>query len=612
MSRRNTNLYNSPNILPLIKERKVRISNDINYIYQKFHSLEEINPDSLYELVEERKRFKTLVDKVKKLISINPSRQEDLRHLYIIEAYNKQDLIISAFYAINKFVDFGLVEASKIMIVPTHELIDNNYHITWKNDDEVVELVKSNRDGEDIDMCTWQDSYEAIASYIHSLTELPKIQDIYKIEQYPIFILIDKSEVDNFPKLYTMEDSESENSKKNKLFEYLTAGALYIEIPAIDISEALTFFRKYIKSKGYSISKSVNLPWFMEEVIEVRNTELSENDIKSLADTIIINHNIDGCSSNSLGVKDFNKLVDDIKVQEKINKENPYIKLDKMIGLDDVKDRIHQMITRIKFNKLRKEKGLASFDISFNAVFLGSPGTAKTSIARLVAEILQYEKFIDSADFQEVKKSDIVGRFVGWTASMVDNLFSSLSKKGGVIFFDEIYTLSEDESTAFDKEALTAIVQNMENHRNVFCIFAGYKDKMNQFLSRNPGLRSRIAFTFHFNDYSINELYEIFENIVIQNSYKLPDNSRNVVQKYFYTLKNLRKERFGNGREVRNLFELCTIKMASRLKSKRKLTKEELMKIELSDIEAASKEILETERLSLDSEEENRKIGFCI
>ena len=141
-------------------------------------------------------------------------------------------------------------------------------------------------------------------------------------------------------------------------------------------------------------------------------------------------------------------------------------------------------------------------------VFTGSPGTAKTTVARLFAEILKDEKVLPVGQFVETGRADLVGAFVGHTAIQVTSKFHEA--KGGVLFIDEAYSLCDDNRKSFGDEAIDTIVKEMENNReDTIVIFAGYTEPMQEFLDRNPGMRSRIAFHVDFDDYTVEELCDI-------------------------------------------------------------------------------------------------------
>ena len=195
-------------------------------------------------------------------------------------------------------------------------------------------------------------------------------------------------------------------------------------------------------------------------------------------------------------------------------------------------------------------------------VFTGNPGTAKTSVARLFARILRENKILSEGHLVELGRSDLVAKFVGWTADTVKKAFSRA--KGGVLFIDEAYSLVDDRDGSFGDEAINTIVQEMENKRDeVVVIFAGYPKKMEKFLDKNPGLRSRIAFHVPFDDYSTDELCDIAKLMAKKQDLNLTDDALEKMQEVFAVARE--DEEFGNGRFVRNILEDARMAQASRL-----------------------------------------------
>lgn len=182
--------------------------------------------------------------------------------------------------------------------------------------------------------------------------------------------------------------------------------------------------------------------------------------------------------------------------------------LEEMIGLSSAKEIIHKAIANYKLKKLCMDRGIRKERASLHMVFTGNPGTAKTTVARLFAEIMKDEKVLPTGTFVEVGRADLVGDHVGATAPLVKRKFKEA--QGGVLFIDEAYSLCDSYENGFGDEAINTLVQEMENHRdNVIVILAGYPGPMKRFLDRNPGMLSRIAFHVEFEDYSVDELCDI-------------------------------------------------------------------------------------------------------
>ena len=243
-------------------------------------------------------------------------------------------------------------------------------------------------------------------------------------------------------------------------------------------------------------------------------------------------------------------------------KGSAYEELESMIGLESAKKMIRQALDSYKAQKLFKDKGLSDDSICNHMIFTGNPGTAKTSVARLFARILKDNDVISKGQIVEVGRADLVGKYVGWTAPTVKKKF--MEALGGILFIDEAYSLVDDRSGLYGDEAINTIVQEMENHRDeLIVIFAGYPDKMEGFLDKNPGLRSRIAHHIHFEDYNADELCQIACHIAYQKGMVIDEGAME-------RIKGIMEEActqsdFGNGRYVRNVIEKARMAHSSRL-----------------------------------------------
>ena len=275
-----------------------------------------------------------------------------------------------------------------------------------------------------------------------------------------------------------------------------------------------------------------------------------------------------------------------------------YDELSEMIGLNDAKAVIKKALNYYKMQKLYEEKGVKRDTPAMHMIFSGNPGTAKTTVARLFARIMRENGLLSKGHLVEVGRGDLVGRYVGWTAPIIKDKFKAAS--GGVLFIDEAYALVDERDGSFGDEAINTIVQEMENHRaDVVVIFAGYPDKMEKFLHKNPGLRSRIAFHVPFADYDSKELCQIADMISKKNGMKIDNNALDKLEKVFDIAKS--DEDFGNGRYARNIFEQAKMNQASRLLEKdfENITADEITTITADDII-----IPETKKC------EKRRIGF--
>lgn len=258
-------------------------------------------------------------------------------------------------------------------------------------------------------------------------------------------------------------------------------------------------------------------------------------------------------------------------------------KLEQMIGLDEVKKVINKAMANYKLNKLRRERGISKNNASLHMVFTGNPGTAKTTVARLFSEILRDEKVLSSGTFVEVGRADLVGDHVGSTAPLVKRKFKEA--QGGVLFIDEAYSLCDGYSKGYGDEAINTLVQEMENHKDdVIVIFAGYPEPMQEFLDRNPGMKSRIAFQVPFEDYTVDELIDITKLIVSDKGMTITESALEKLRKNYESVST--DEDYGNGRYVRKMIEEAEMNHAERLfeLDETEITDDLLVAIEEEDI----------------------------
>ena len=276
-----------------------------------------------------------------------------------------------------------------------------------------------------------------------------------------------------------------------------------------------------------------------------------------------------------------------------------YEDLMSMVGLDDAKKIICQAIDFHKMQKFLLNQDITRERPAQHMVFTGNPGTAKTTAARLFARIMRENELLSSGHIVEVGRADLVGKYVGHTAPLVQQSFRRA--KGGVLFIDEAYSLVDGGDGNFGDEAINTIVQEMENHRDeVVVIFAGYPDKMELFLDRNPGLRSRIAFHVPFPDYTTEELCEIAELVAMEKGMRLAEDAKEKLADIFETARE--EEDYGNGRFVRSTIEKAMMAQASRIVkgSMEALKKSELSTLVADDIEMPKR-----------SAKKPLKLGFC-
>lgn len=252
-----------------------------------------------------------------------------------------------------------------------------------------------------------------------------------------------------------------------------------------------------------------------------------------------------------------------------------------MIGLSEVKEIIRKIIAMSKLNKMYTDCGMSKENPSLHMAFTGNPGTAKTTVARLFARILRDEKILLTGNFVEVGRADLVGKYVGHTAPLVKKKFKQA--QGGVLFIDEAYSLCDGMENGYGDEAINTIVQEMENHRNdVVAIFAGYPDKMSEFIKRNPGMASRIKFNINFPDYTTDELCAITKLMLKTKQMQITNSALEKLREIYENA--LRDKQFGNGRFARKMLEDAQMNLAVRVVNLQDPTRKTLTTIEADDI----------------------------
>ena len=262
--------------------------------------------------------------------------------------------------------------------------------------------------------------------------------------------------------------------------------------------------------------------------------------------------------------------------------------LEDLVGLDEVKKDIKNLMNLVKVRKLRQEHELPVPPMSLHLVFTGNPGTGKTTVARLISGLYAAIGVLSKGQLVEVDRSGLVAGYVGQTALKTQEVIKSAL--GGVLFIDEAYSLSSGGENDFGREAIETILKAMEDHRDdLIVIVAGYTGPMELFLNSNPGLASRFNKYFFFPDYNGEQLMAIFRKQCEKNGYTLSPEAETAAVAFFTELYEQRGENFGNGRDVRNCFEDMVVRQANRVAAMDAPDKEALMAVlpeDLSDEEA--------------------------
>lgn len=264
-------------------------------------------------------------------------------------------------------------------------------------------------------------------------------------------------------------------------------------------------------------------------------------------------------------------------------------KLNSLIGLQEVKQEVHQIINLIKVQKKKEELGMQFSPLSLHLVFYGNPGTGKTTVARLLAKIYKSLGVLSSGQLVETDRSGLVAGYVGQTAIKTQEAIDQAM--GGILFVDEAYALTHGKGGSdFGQEAVDTLLKAMEDHRdNFIVIVAGYPDLMKEFIASNPGLKSRFNQYINFEDYQPDELKKIFLFMCKQQGLTISSDCEDLLSEHFEAIYANRADDYANGRDVRNFFEKAVKAQANRLGPiVDSVSFEELMTIDLSDLQEAA------------------------
>ena len=266
---------------------------------------------------------------------------------------------------------------------------------------------------------------------------------------------------------------------------------------------------------------------------------------------------------------------------------DPYQELDDLIGLGSVKEEVRSLANFVKLQKQREAKGLKTAKVSYHLVFYGSPGTGKTTVARIVGRIYKDLGVLKKGHTVETDRAGLCGQYVGQTGPKTDSVI--VKALDGVLFIDEAYSLVPEGGAGNDygQEAISTILKRMEDYRDrLVVIVAGYKNEMQRFIDSNPGLQSRFNRYIDFPDYSSGELADIFKMYMKKNQYTLSKDAEEYLKERFEYAVAHKDRNFGNARYARNVFEKSIQAQANRLAGESNLDKDKLTELTVDDLES--------------------------
>ena len=482
-----------------------------------------------------------------------------------------------------RYVDLRL--AGEIKEIGNYNLIIKcpvDYPSTTTLIDIITNILTSRGIVTDVNYCDFRQlSFRYSKCYDRELVILDKGMDFgikgmqEKLKQYihsrtnKVFILL----------LYS-DDEDTHIFQESLLDEF----AWYVKIEDLSQVERKDYIKHKLKRNHISVSKKCD---FVNKLSEYNSIVIDDE----LLDIVI------KCKTN--GIKTITEsFLKDIGKTSLLSSPTADIQdtklamdeLDALIGLEDIKMQIKQIINYVKVSKMRSQTPMLHFS------FLGASGVGKSICARLVGRIFAEEGIIPSNKFVEVTRADLVAGYVGQSALKTKSVLNKA--KGGLLFIDECYSLLSDSPKDFSQEVVAELVKFMEDEKDTVVIFAGYTEPVQEFLKSNDGLESRIQFKLYFPNYSAEELYLIFKKMANDRNYKLASNVKDTLLEHFE--KAQKQENFGNARYVRNLLEKIEMELAQRVIS----DGTDNCIIKLCDVKAV------IERLEKQLPKGKQKIGF--
>ena len=495
-------------------------------IYKDFFGVETLPKEEKKEIEESSQNTMiTLFDKINKLYIKDESKELLKKIIEYMRKYNEG--IETNYIPFNILIEINNKETKEELIYIL-ETASINFNYIKNNNKKTISLINLEKDI----------NYDA--GFI-TITNLKGINNIDIQEQTKLF---------------------------NNLEEFLQKEEKTTTLLIGTKEEIGNFFlgRENIKNKYFAfniIGTNPDIQDIYESILE--STNIEDNMKPELLDYITKTYKNDDYveyRNNLIRYISFNKELPTI--EEKKTLEEIFKDLNELVGLEKVKKVLYDLVDVI--NLKEKAKNLTIKDMNLHMVFLGNPGTGKTTIARIISNILYNLGYIKENKLIEVSSKDLVGQYVGQTApKTMDVINKSLN---GVLFIDEAYSLAVKGENSYNAEAIATLIQAMENYRDkLVVIFAGYTNEMQDFLDSNSGIVSRIGYTLEFDDYTTEELIKIFNGFATKNGFVVDDEAIKYLEEVINENRNMKN--FGNARFVRNIYEKTVIKHATNVKDKK-------------------------------------------
>jgi SpoVK/Ycf46/Vps4 family AAA+-type ATPase len=442
-------------------------------------------------------------------------------------------------------------------------------YLTYANDlintfGKYLQYIRNKDKYEDMDTYTLE-KLKAIKKQVITHNKIPLKEFIRVLQMifYYVITLDGKIEI-------------SEISYVKRLFDYFEIGE-EIEWINVDFSDEKVLkilkelFEEIYQSDPLLTIQTIELVEKTSLYLIAIDNDTSEVEVKKLTALMDILHSI---------------IVEEKSNENTQNKISQYIQeLNNMIGLENVKLEVQNLINMVKVNSIRKEAGLPTINSTSHMVFMGNPGTGKTTVARLLSKIYASLGVLSKGHLVEVDRQNLVAEYVGQTATKTKEIIKSAV--GGVLFIDEAYSLTNKGNSDYGHEAIEILLKMMEDYRdNLIVIVAGYEYEMKDFLESNPGLKSRFKKVLYFKDFTLDELIEIFMVFCKKYHYKLDEKATKELPELIKKVYTKNEENFANARTIRNLFEKVIQQQANRITTLHNVSKEDLKIIKYEDLKS--------------------------